>query len=191
MVVHVQAVGEAADLLEACRRSTSRSGCGRASPRSMSVAATQRRQLLVDRLFEFLDGVTGTGGGFDLEHRPERQRVLRGRDVLSDLLSRRPASCTGGWSDRRPGWSPSMSASASPGLKIGGVIHAMYTRGSSTREGTTLRRSAVIRGVSTLTVGTAGPRLSVPKYFSISFFAWRARCRRRWRGSRCSARSTA
>ena len=40
-----------------------------------------------------------------------------------------------------------MSASASPGLKIGDVSHAMYTRGSSTRSVMTARRSDVIGGV--------------------------------------------
>ena len=43
-----------------------------------------------------------------------------------------------------------MSASASPGLKIEGVSHAIETRGSWTRAGTTWRRSAVIGGVSAL-----------------------------------------
>ena len=53
-----------------------------------------------------------------------------------------------------------MSASASPGFRIGDVSHAMYTRGSSTRAVTTLRRSEVIFGVSALIGGTAGPRFS-------------------------------
>ena len=42
-------------------------------------------------------------------------------------------------------------------------------RGSSTRSSTTTRFSAVMTGVCTFTGGTAGPRFSVPKYFSTSF----------------------
>ncbi|MGZ5504117.1 MAG: Mur ligase domain-containing protein, partial [Chthoniobacterales bacterium] len=45
-------------------------------------------------------------------------------------------------------------------LKMAGVNHDMYTRGNSMRSLTTLRRSEVIFGVSTLIGGTAGPRLS-------------------------------
>ena len=63
-----------------------------------------------------------------------------------------------------------MSASASPGLRIGDVSQAMYTRGSSTRAVTTLRRSDVIFGVSALIGGTAGPRFNEPKYFWTSAF---------------------
>jgi hypothetical protein len=64
-----------------------------------------------------------------------------------------------------------MSASASPGLKIGGVSHDIVTRGSATRACTTWRRSAVIFGVVTETAGTAGPRFNVPKYLVTSALA--------------------
>jgi hypothetical protein len=60
------------------------------------------------------------------------------------------------------------SASASPGLKMGGVIQAMYTRGSSTLSFTTARRSAAMAAVFASTGGTAGPRGIDPKYFSTS-----------------------
>jgi len=46
----------------------------------------------------------------------------------------------------------------------------MYTRGSSIRSLTVCRRSAAIAGVCTVIGGTSGPRLSGPKYFSISRF---------------------
>ncbi len=60
------------------------------------------------------------------------------------------------------------SASASPGEKNGEVIHAMYTRGSSTWSLSVTRFSSVIGGVCTLTGSTSGPLAMVPKYFSIS-----------------------
>ena len=61
-----------------------------------------------------------------------------------------------------------IAASASPGLKIGAVIHPMYTRGSSTLSVVVARRSSVIGGVWALTGATSGPRAIVPKYFSTS-----------------------
>ncbi len=59
-----------------------------------------------------------------------------------------------------------MSPSASPGVKIGDVSHATYTRGSSTLSCTTARRGAVIGGVCTDGFGTGFPCFKVPKYFS-------------------------
>ncbi len=58
-----------------------------------------------------------------------------------------------------------MSASASPGLKNGDVIHAIVTRGSSTRSWIVTRRSAVIFGVSIAGFGTGVALLERPEIF--------------------------
>src|SRR5919204_1219111 len=57
-------------------------------------------------------------------------------------------------------------ASASPGLKIGDVSHATYTRGSSTRSVMVARRSLAMGGVVAEIGGTGGPAGIAPKYFS-------------------------
>ena len=58
-----------------------------------------------------------------------------------------------------------MPASASPGLKMGEVIHPMKTRGSSTSSVTLARRSEVFGGVVASTGGTGSPRGIVANYF--------------------------
>ena len=60
------------------------------------------------------------------------------------------------------------SASASPGVKIGGVIQAIMICDSSTWSVVRTRRSASNAGVVTRTGSISGPREMLPKYFSTS-----------------------
>ena len=67
----------------------------------------------------------------DLEHRAQATATAGTPTRPARSACRRRASCRAGSTCRRRGSLAATSASASPGLKIGGVSHAMYTRGSS------------------------------------------------------------
>ena len=72
--------------------------------------------------------------------------------------SRRPAPCTAGSSGRRPGCAPRCPPRRRPACRSAASA-TPSTRAAARRASTTLRRSAVIGGVSTVIGGTAGAPL--------------------------------